>query len=235
VALEIQNTIGLYRMSMAELDGNSTRVTHRSGRDNPASLERSAPSRIVGEDDSFEPSSFALGLSRLMGVTPVVEEDPVPPPVESPEPQEPAGPDGSRVSSGRPSLGASNAPVNAGEPVHSGSPPAPKADERKDEPQVIVTPFGIITGVHREGISTGGSGIVDEWRDFFMTHSPTEWIQNLATRDRFEALYGAKALVTLDYSGTIPENVNPAWVTSVAVDEDGKPLPHPVAVTEVTT
>lgn len=73
----------------------------------------------------------------------------------------------------------------------------------------------------------------NSWRDYFMTHQPGEWWQDAATREIFAGLYGSKALVTLDYTGTVPENEDAKWVTSVPLDAAGKPFPAPAPPEEV--
>jgi hypothetical protein len=65
----------------------------------------------------------------------------------------------------------------------------------------------------------GGS----EWKDYFMTHAPAEWITDGEARDKFVQVFGAKALVTLDWTGTIPEHIEAIWRTNVALDSDGQP------------
>jgi hypothetical protein len=67
----------------------------------------------------------------------------------------------------------------------------------------------------------------DSWRDYFMTHQPGEWWKDEQTRQIFASMYGSKALVTLDYTGTVPENEDAKWVTNVPLDAEGKPFPSP--------
>jgi len=50
-------------------------------------------------------------------------------------------------------------------------------------------------------------------RVYFQTHQPGEWWLDPASRNYFEAIYGAEALRILDWSCTVPENVDPQWQT----------------------
>jgi hypothetical protein len=89
----------------------------------------------------------------------------------------------------------------------------------------VVTPFG------PDFVSGSDPGIRDAkpgdkgMSVYFRTHQPGEWMYNPAARAAFAELYGAKALVTLDWTGTVPDNVDPMWVTKVPVDATGRPLP----------
>ena len=73
------------------------------------------------------------------------------------------------------------------------------------------------------------------WRVYFMTHQPGEWWLNEGARAKFAEIYGERALVTLDYTCTVPENVlDPMWVTNLPLDEDGRPLPRNYEVPVMT-
>jgi hypothetical protein len=72
-----------------------------------------------------------------------------------------------------------------------------------------------------------------EWVDYFKTHAPGEWWDNQRTRAKFAETYSDAALVTLDWTGTVPENIDPVFVTKCAVDASGKPFPK-VSSTELT-
>ena len=63
------------------------------------------------------------------------------------------------------------------------------------------------------------------WEAYFITHAPSEWFRQSEARANFAEIYGQKALVTLDWTLTVPVNYEPAWVTNQPVDDSGKPLP----------
>jgi hypothetical protein len=65
-----------------------------------------------------------------------------------------------------------------------------------------------------------------EWHAYFLTHAPGEWWKNQNARAKFAEIYSETALVTLDWLGTVPENMDPTWVTKWPVDATGKPLPR---------
>jgi hypothetical protein len=89
----------------------------------------------------------------------------------------------------------------------------------------IVTPFGAYDiAIPNETLPTQSTDTPDQWKDYFCTHQPLEWSNNPVAREHFAAIYGDKALVTLDYTGTVPENVESVWVTHVPVDASGKPI-----------
>ena len=90
----------------------------------------------------------------------------------------------------------------------------------------VVTPFGTydIT-IPDETSPTQATDPPDAWRDYFCTHQPHEWCNDSTARQHFAQIYGDKALVTLDYTGTVPENVESVWVTHVPLDASGKPIP----------
>jgi hypothetical protein len=90
--------------------------------------------------------------------------------------------------------------------------------------EIIVTPFGDYVKGAKSKFVTTVSGTEEEIE--FKTHAPGEWIRNDAMRAKFAEIYGEKALVTLDWTGTVPDNVDPTWVTNVEVDETGRPLPN---------
>ena len=71
----------------------------------------------------------------------------------------------------------------------------------------------------------------DEWRSYFLTHAPGQWWFNPVARARFAEIYGDRALVTLDYTGTIPENIDPNFVTNAPLDSAGKPFPRSTLAT----
>jgi hypothetical protein len=93
----------------------------------------------------------------------------------------------------------------------------------------IVTPFGNYSGSSR---TASGNAFVDNeaWgpmsgmRAYFYTHQPGEWMFNSALRQEFARIYGEKALVTADWTFTVPENVSSESVSTRVVDETGRPL-----------
>jgi hypothetical protein len=70
-----------------------------------------------------------------------------------------------------------------------------------------------------------GLGESAEWADFFKTHAPAEWSSHAVARAKFAETYSPEALVTLDWTGTVPENIDSNFVTRCEVDASGKPLP----------
>jgi hypothetical protein len=97
---------------------------------------------------------------------------------------------------------------------------------RQDTKTSVVTPFGVITyTAPAQTNQTQSTYQPDGWRDYFRTHQPAEWWKDPATREIFAQIYGAKALVTLDYTCTVPENTQSVWVTHVPVDASGRPYP----------
>ncbi len=94
----------------------------------------------------------------------------------------------------------------------------------------IQTPFGPIERTGPGAPSGGSEPILDEMRVYFITHQPGEWIHDQATRDAFAKLYGEKALVTLDWLGTVPENNDAMWQTHEAVDANGFPIPKKITL-----
>jgi hypothetical protein len=97
------------------------------------------------------------------------------------------------------------------------------------ENSTIDTPFGTYDrSGPGDGTTQGSTPILDEMRVYFKTHQPGEWMYDPRTRAAFAEIYGEKALVTLDWLGTIPENDDPIWQTRQAVDGNGVPLPEPI-------
>jgi len=97
------------------------------------------------------------------------------------------------------------------------------SDTARTANRTVDTPFGVFqldNPGERTVLDTGGGS---EWKDYFMTHAPAEWIDDKGARDKFVEAFGAKALVTLDWNGTIPEHIEAIWKTTVAVDSNGKP------------
>jgi hypothetical protein len=64
-----------------------------------------------------------------------------------------------------------------------------------------------------------------EWRDYFRTHAPSEWWTNDTARGHFQEIYGDNALVALDWTCNVPENIEPNFVLHVPLDPTGKPIP----------
>lgn len=90
----------------------------------------------------------------------------------------------------------------------------------------VVTPFGVIEYTTPATTSrTQTTYQPDGWRDYFRTHQPAEWWKDPATRKIFAQIYGGKALVTLDWTCTVPENTDPKWVTHMQLDASGRPIP----------
>ena len=90
----------------------------------------------------------------------------------------------------------------------------------------VVTPFGVIE--HTTPAETSRTQTTYQpngWRDYFRTHQPAEWWKDPDTRKIFAQIYGDKALVTLDWTCTVPENTQSVWVTHVPVDASGRPFP----------
>jgi hypothetical protein len=73
-----------------------------------------------------------------------------------------------------------------------------------------------------------------EWHAYFLTHAPGEWWKNQNARAKFAEIYSETALVTLDWLGTVPENMDPTWVTRWPVDSTGKPLPRSSSMKDLT-
>jgi len=67
-----------------------------------------------------------------------------------------------------------------------------------------------------------------------MTHQPADWMYKDNARIEFARIYGDNALVTLDWDGTVPENVDSMWVTKRAIGPDGRPLPGNNPLTTLT-
>jgi len=53
-----------------------------------------------------------------------------------------------------------------------------------------------------------------QWRAYFQTHAPSEWWGDPEVRGIFVAIYGQDALDTLDWTCTVPENIDPNFQTS---------------------
>jgi hypothetical protein len=110
--------------------------------------------------------------------------------------------------------------------------PAARADASGSGATKVVTPFGTFDWsppAPQTGTDTPPPSIE---RDFFLTHQPAEWRNNPEIRAAFAKLYGDKALVTLDWTGTVPENIlDTVWVTHVPVDSTGRPFPKSGAQT----
>ena len=70
------------------------------------------------------------------------------------------------------------------------------------------------------------------WEAYFITHAPSEWFRNAESRAAFAEIYGEKALVTLDWTLTVPVNSDPTWVTKVEVDETGIPIHNAPSISE---
>ncbi len=103
-----------------------------------------------------------------------------------------------------------------------------EGSSRAAEPSsVAANPFAADS---RQVMDVGGGS---EWVAYFRTHAPGEWAADPRARERFAETYSDAALVTLDWTGTVPENMDPAWVTHCPVDSTGKPLPR-VPSTELT-
>jgi hypothetical protein len=99
---------------------------------------------------------------------------------------------------------------------------------------IVSTPIGVFD------LSTKGPNkyihlaAMSEMRAYFMTHQPADWMNSDKTRAEFAKIYGEKALVTLDWDGTVPENIDPVWVTKRAIGPDGRPLPASRPSTNLT-
>ena len=65
-----------------------------------------------------------------------------------------------------------------------------------------------------------------EWRDYFRTHAPSQWWHNESARSHFQEIYGKNALVALDWTCNVPENIDPNFVLHVPLDSAGKPIPR---------
>ena len=89
---------------------------------------------------------------------------------------------------------------------------------------LLVTPFGVFDplNVNRRVIDVGTTS---EWEAYFKTHQPAEWVYDDAARDKFAEIYGKIALTTLDWTGTVPDHVDPVWRTHVPLQSDGRPVP----------
>lgn len=89
----------------------------------------------------------------------------------------------------------------------------------------VVTPFGTYEIPSKPGPPVERAIPLDSPRQYFYTHQPGEWWNDPGLRALFAETYGDKALVTLDYTGTVPENQDPEWVTHVPLDASGRPFP----------
>ncbi len=132
------------------------------------------------------------------------------------------------------SLASATAQVNASvrEPVATSrdaqTPSVSTTSEASSRTSPAATnPFAAET---RQVLDVGGDS---EWAVYFSTHAPGEWASNPAARTKFVETYSEAALVTLDWTGTVPANMDLNWVTSCPVDSTGKPLPR-VPSTELT-
>lgn len=97
--------------------------------------------------------------------------------------------------------------------------------EALSHPIQVVTPFGIFDWAPPPAEPAIEVAPRSMARDYFLTHQPAEWADNPEIRASFAELYGQKALVTLDWTGTVPENVlDEVWVTHTAIDAIGRPL-----------
>jgi hypothetical protein len=63
---------------------------------------------------------------------------------------------------------------------------------------------------------------------YFVTHSPAEWRDDPKAVQKFTGLYGAKAAAVLEYFGTVPENIDPVWLSTpdqlARIDDEGNLL-----------
>jgi hypothetical protein len=64
----------------------------------------------------------------------------------------------------------------------------------------------------RSAPPTQGSG-VSEIEAYFITHAPGEWWHDPATRTEFATLYGSQALLALDATGRVPDNIDQNFTT----------------------
>ncbi len=51
-----------------------------------------------------------------------------------------------------------------------------------------------------------------EWRTYFVTHQPSEWIGNTQAEAIFGAIYGNDVLQLTRLTVLVPENINQVWV-----------------------
>lgn len=133
---------------------------------------------------------------------------------------------------------SSTAQSSATEPRAPASTPGTVVQSKAEE---VYSPFGKIQlGSSGPSFVTGDPLMIDvkadsELEAFFMTSQPADWMYRTEAREDFEQLYGKAALVTLDLDGTVPENVNPMWVTRRAVDANGRPITKTPAITSNMT
>jgi hypothetical protein len=107
----------------------------------------------------------------------------------------------------------------------AGAAEKPAGDAKEGKPKIVSTPIGVFdmsTKGPNKYVSLTG---ISEMRTYFMTHQPADWMYNEKARAEFAKIYGEKALVTLDWDGTVPENNDPVWVTKRPIGPDGIPLP----------
>ena len=116
----------------------------------------------------------------------------------------------------------------------SGTSEVSSADEGESMSRIVSTPIGVFDlstkGPNQYTCLTG----ISEMRAYFMTHQPAEWMENDRARTEFAKIYGEEALVTLDWDGTVPENVDSIWVTKRPIGPDGRPLPNNITSSTLT-
>ncbi|MFH1575221.1 MAG: hypothetical protein ABIG68_14660 [Acidobacteriota bacterium] len=91
--------------------------------------------------------------------------------------------------------------------------------------QEIRTPFGVMKLGAEQPRLVKDVLADSEMHAYFLTHQPGDWMYQEAAREEFAKIYGRQALVTLDWDGTVPENVDSVWVTKRPLDPTGRPLP----------
>ena len=87
-----------------------------------------------------------------------------------------------------------------------------------DEPVLIHTPFGTYAADSvdkRIGFEFVGGCPMEV---YFVTHAPGEWMRDAQSRIEFEKIYGAEALHIVDCHGTVPQNIDPVFVTKPAAE-----------------
>lgn len=86
-----------------------------------------------------------------------------------------------------------------------------------DAGKQVSTPFGVFTVGSEAHRSVRDVVAASEMQAYFMTHAPAEWLDYEEVRNEFCSIYGEQALAIAVRHKTVPENMDPMWVTKGAV------------------
>jgi len=93
---------------------------------------------------------------------------------------------------------------------------------------LVYTPFGIYDPNLRAQRPVTDVAADSAAKAYFATHAPAEWKDDPEAVRRFTELYGAEAAGILRYFGTVPENIDPAWLSTpeqlARIDAEGNLL-----------